>query len=334
MEKIENNFINSYQNGNFLDYLKNNGKYKQILKTVRKLEKKSESFCLNNFLTKNERVIYEIPTDELCSVLAMIFKNQKMVEVGAGLGLLSARLKEHYGLDIMATSKFDNTFKIKHKYNFTKVSDISFEEIGQIEDIANKIIIISWLHSSHQKDFIKMIKKNNPTTIVHVGEHEGSCYDEKFIPKLQTLGYKFIYLLSIKQISKVDYFIDDKIRNKNTTRTCTTVFSKNKIDILEEDYKTKLGPEKFGEYKYCDGDYAKQDLTNPRINDIDSALLNIMNNNNLSPLTLMHMMMQMYKTDNDNDSAPLNIMNNNNLSPLTLMYMMMQMYKTDNDNNI
>lgn len=266
MKKFENNFTDSYVNGDFLAYLKNNGDFHQLTKTIRNLEKESESFYLSRFLTKeNERVVYEIPTNELCNVLATIFKDHELIEVGAGSALLSARLQKHFNINIIATDKFDNNFRIKHNNDFTEVFDISFEELDKkFDNITNKVIIISWLHSSNQTLFIDMIKRNNPAIVVHIGEHEGACYDENFISNLKMLNYHYVYILPIKQISKIDYFVDDKIRKENTSRTCTTIFSKNKIDLLEGDYQAKLGQDNFGEYQYCDDNYVIQDLENPR----------------------------------------------------------------------
>lgn len=272
-------FKSQYINNNFLEYLNtnDNGSYSNLVENITRIEKADTLFNLGCFLTRqNDQVIYEIPTNELCTVLAEIIC-APIIEVGAGLGLLSARLQKYFNGEITTTSKYDNSFRINHALNYCSVSNFSFDEIAQcynnnsIQHDNDKVnfnkfdqdkyqtILISWLHQSSQQSFLRMVATMQSKMIIHVGEHNESCYNPHFVDQMAQLGYKNFYLLPIKQISQIDYFINDKIRHNNCTRSCTTVFSKDKIDLLEDNFIEKLGKENFGTYLECSDSYVEQD---------------------------------------------------------------------------
>ena len=257
------NFTDSFLNGSsFLSYLctNNNGSYQKLCQTIMHLETIDPNFNLNCFLTRqHDKVIYEVPTDELCTVLSRII-DTPVIEVGAGLGLLTARLLHTTDIPIIATSEYSNTFRIKHNYNYCNVLNLPFTGVSRLFDNKKyQTIIISWMHSSSQYKFMKMINKMQPKTVIHVGEHNGCCYDDEFVEQMADLGYSYFYLLPIKQISQMDYFCKDNIRGENCTRTCTTVFSKTRIELLEGNFREKLGIGNFGQYLDCSGQYAIQD---------------------------------------------------------------------------
>ena len=249
------NFIKAFRSTdrdyNFLHYLKNNGSYRQLVEAIIREEKTDAQFNLSNFLTRDSQTpnkIYEIPTDELCHVLNTIFTRlgvKTIHEVGAGMGLLSARLHDiNHSLNIIASDKHENIFGIQHQsLTYCPVANIAFEDIT---DETVDAIIISWLYSTFVDAFVDMITRCKTPLIIHVGEHDASCYTEDFIPRMKELGYH-VYILQIKQLSKVDYFERDLIRKKfpNSTRTCTTVFSKTPIDFLDNP-QSSIGSEYFG----------------------------------------------------------------------------------------
>ena len=107
-----------------------------------------------------------------------------------------------------------------------------------------------------------MIKLCKPKMIVHVGD---SWYDDDndddFISQLTNIGYKYFYLLPIRQISKADYYINNRYRKDDSFRTCTIVFSLEPIDILEDNmFKEKIGKDNFGIYQALDDEYSNQDI--------------------------------------------------------------------------
>ena len=81
--------------------------------------------------------IYEIPTDELCkSLLGMIryLKVGRVLEVGAGTGLLSSRLKQIANDDFNTSLNIETSDACDEKYGFGNVTKINLHN-GCSQDI-------------------------------------------------------------------------------------------------------------------------------------------------------------------------------------------------------
>ena len=246
-------------------FLETYGKYETLVELIKCIEEDGTSWC-GLLLFGNNRDyngIYELPTNELCEVLASIiykFDIKSIHEVGAGNGLLSARLLPY--LKEIGTKLYISDSKkwsINNGSTYVPVETKSFEQFDKKDKVEN--ILISWLHQSAETDFIDMIKKVKPKNIFHIGEGKrGRCYGDDFIKELCNLGYEFTYIPA-KQISNIDYFLKDKIRAevKNGTRTVITWFSLNDLP----DKRTIVdicGADNLGTYLKLDFKYTMQDL--------------------------------------------------------------------------
>ena len=110
----------------------------------------------------------------------------------------------------------------------------------------------------YEQEFIKMIEKNFPLNVWHIGEtSRGSCYSDIFPSFMQSLGYKYL-IIPAKQISQIDYFVDDRLRGENGTRTAITWFTKGELPSLEE-FNNLFGKENLGTYCNLTNAYLLQD---------------------------------------------------------------------------
>ena len=269
IDKATCGFIDAFNSenddDNFSHYLYHNGSYDQLIVTIRQLEEEDEKFLLSDFLViDNTHKLFEIPTKELCIFLTQLFKLlgvDAINEVASGSGLLSAMLKMYLKLNIVTSDKYSNLFGISRTWSYVPVLDKSFDDLTSYE-IVGKPLIISWMHSSSEIEFLRMIDKLCPSMVIHVGEHNGCCYGLEFKEKMHRLGYTFFYLVPVKMISKMDYFKHNTIYAKcKTIRSCTTIFSKTEIPILGDNMLLHFDENLFGTYENLTDEYALQDIT-------------------------------------------------------------------------
>lgn len=223
-EKYINNLINLIESDNIFAWFCKNNSYNVLKNLITKIYR----FNYNpSIIISKQGGFYELPTKELCHVLNTLFSNYRLIEVGAGRGLLSYVLKNNYPeWKIICTDKIENTHTIA----------VPFKEIaGKFAPFDNTVIVISWLHAKYEEEFIDMIKDTMPKYIVVIGETGddpiyGSCQTANFSSKLAILGYIFKQLLPIKQICCSN-------KDEEETLSCTEIYSMEKLDIdIEKKY--------------------------------------------------------------------------------------------------
>lgn len=238
--------------------------------------------------------IYEVPTDELCkSLLGMIHHLgvRRVLEVGAGTGLLSARLKQVGGC-IPGESKSSSTLALNietsdacdEKYGFGNVAKITYTEVARktFEQITSDPLmkscrydpperrmglIISWLHSSSEESFLKMIGQIHPRYVWHIGTLDGEvCYSTKFLGVMAAQGYAHMVVYA-KQLSQLDYFYYDKIRQPgNSTGAISFFYKRSDLSITKraKNFLAECGIEKYlggaEHFQPCTERYMEQNL--------------------------------------------------------------------------
>ncbi|AGC01582.1 hypothetical protein H012_gp884 [Acanthamoeba polyphaga moumouvirus] len=242
-----NAFISQDPKNNFLHYLNdaNNGTKYNLTNELITLEKKWNVPCsaIYIFTKMFDNKIWEIPTNELCEGLIHLFKDlqiQKINELAAGNGLLSARLKFfseklNYNLQITSSDGITKHFG-NHKFTYTEVNDLNVYDYDKSEPI-----IISWIHNMFEKELLYCVKKYSQDYIFLVGQHPdkesyGSNHTYLFHEEILSYGYDYV-ILPFKQMSQVDYYHHDKIRTNiyNDSRTCVTLYYKlSKKSIVEK----------------------------------------------------------------------------------------------------
>nr|AEX62256.1 hypothetical protein mv_L51 [Moumouvirus Monve] len=292
-------FISQDLNHNFLHYLNHsdNGSKYNLTNQLVALEKLWDIPCGNLYLfTKMyENRIWEIPTNELCEGLIRIFdclKINKINELAAGNGLLSARLK-HYAKKLdyeLKISTSDGTNKIfgSHPFTFTKVKDLNIRDFNKSEPI-----VISWIHSKFEDELLSVVEEYKNEYVFLIGEEpdkEDYSNNQSYLfdRKMFTYGYSKI-TFEFKQVSQMDYYLHDFIRSDiyNENKTCVTLYyHSSKIsdvwfikDLLMKDY-----PQLFGIYLRKNKEYYNQDLSLINISNkkIEEYALN--NYKDLNPL--------------------------------------------------
>ncbi|AZL89655.1 hypothetical protein QKC54_gp0991 [Megavirus baoshan] len=284
---IINNFISQDPNNNFLHYLNHgdNGTKYSLTNQIIALEKELGIPCCGLYLfTKMfDNKIWEIPTNELCEGLIRIFnclKINKINELAAGNGLLSARLKHYANIldQKIKISTSDGTTKMfgNHPFTYTKVKNLDIKYFNKSEPI-----IVSWIHSLFEDELLSIVEKYQNDYIFLIGEHPdendyGNNHSKYFDEKICSFGYhRMIY--ELKQMSQMDYYYADDIRADiyNENKTCVT-FYYHRSKILDiwfvKDLLMKNYPKLFGTYlrknkEYYDQDKILIDLSNKRIMD-------------------------------------------------------------------
>jgi hypothetical protein len=276
-------------NNNFLHYLTNNGTKEKIEKDLIKLENENnDAKIIQNFLTKNHtNKVWEIPTDELCNGLLNIFdylKLNNVNELGAGMGLLTARLQQvasnndkFKNLYFNAFSKNNDSF-IDTDFTYCSIKLETFKEYK-----SSDAVIVSWLHSDFDDELFEALMKNNVQYLFLVGEGQGgSCFSKKFNNNMLNNGYK-CYQIPLKQVSQIDYYSKDKFRKKLhiDSRTCTIIYSKNNLDDLMNNMNLIIGKENLGNFLELSDEYAMQDLMLHNMNNKTYGISNEFNNLNM-----------------------------------------------------
>lgn len=241
----------------FLKFLGEHGKKIELVHIIIYLEitKFGKGRALKKLLLNGTSNVYEIPTDELCIVLSNLFdkfKITELVEIGAGTGLLTARLRKFTRVKIHPTTLDTSILK------YCDVENICCTQI----DAKNTPVLVSWLHVIYQKKFIEMMLKNKPKYIFLIGESiGGSCYDDTFISTIEKIGYNFTFI-NAQQISQIDYFVADKIRNKNYTysRTNITLLS-NVLLPSDDDLVNICGAQNLSKFLELTFMYCIQDIS-------------------------------------------------------------------------
>nr|WBF70257.1 hypothetical protein [Megavirus caiporensis] len=282
---IINNFISQDPDNNFLHWLNrdDNGTKYNLTNQIISLEKELDIPCCGLYLfTKMfDNKIWEIPTNELCEGLIRLFdslKINKIHELAAGNGLLSARLKHYadilnYKLKISTSDGTDKMFG-DHPFTYTKVKNLDIKFFDKSEPI-----IVSWIHNIFENELLSIVKKYENNYIFLIGEHPdendyGNNHTKNFDREICSFGYNSM-IFEFKQMSQMDYYAADDIRTDKYTesKTCVT-FYYHRSKILDvwfvKDLLMKNYPELFGTYlrknkKYYDQDKILINLSNNKI---------------------------------------------------------------------
>lgn len=289
-------FISQHPKYNFLHYLNRNqnGSRQNLTNQIILLEKQTKipAIAMYVFTKIFDNKIWEIPTNELCQGLVILFGKlgiKKINELAAGNGLLSARLKYfatkmNYILDI-DTSDGTNKMFGKHPFTFVPVKEMNIRCYDKSEPI-----IISWLHCQFEDELLKSIKKYKQDYIFLIGDYPDSggynnTHSRLFHSKITSYKYGYWYkVISFNQLSQMDYFINDKIRKDifADCRTCVTLYYRidreynvahvvSAVDSMQYEY-----PNLFGNYMDKNREYYDQDWT--VLKSTDNTIKNYMKN--------------------------------------------------------
>jgi hypothetical protein len=246
------------------EFLKTHGSYEKLKQLFIDLENKNyfpdeTVFNITNFDKERKYTFYELITDETCNCFLNLFhflKIDKVLEVGAGCGLLTKRLTDfsEHKIIIEASDSHRQEFNPCTLASYTDIKTESFEMIKSKDSI-----LISWLHENYQNEFLNMIERNKPNYVFHLGEADGACYTPDLPKRMETMGYKMLIIPALC-IAHMDYFTYDHLRPKDkpSTRSAITFFY---LDHLKQDeILNACGKENLGLYMPCTEMYALQDM--------------------------------------------------------------------------
>lgn len=263
-------------------FLEVNGSKETLVAAMRKIEEMyPKEPCVLQHLLKNtdesnRGAVFELPTNELCLTLRNLFRFfgiTRLLEVGAGSGILTARLLSYLdpGVQIEATdinADIDDPQRRDHvdrmitrfedccRIQYTRVRPLGFHEINE----KNTPVLISWLCADYEGDFFNMVKQNMPSHVFLVGEDvPGSCQTPQFMADMAALGYDHC-LLTPKQLSQLDYFVRDRIRQPSDSRSLLSLFSLKPMPTVEK-LAEVCGPENLGTTTGLPPSYVMQDLS-------------------------------------------------------------------------
>jgi hypothetical protein len=134
--------------------------------------------------------VYEWPTTELCKVICSILKFEqcnRMIELGAGTGLLSARLNHFLKDDakVVATSPtydlcFSPTMKIRsHHYTTNVFGPVIDMKCADFKEIGTPVLL-AWMDDHGLDEFQQTVSRNKPDFFLCIGRtFPSSFYQEK-----------------------------------------------------------------------------------------------------------------------------------------------------------
>jgi hypothetical protein len=158
------------------------------------------------------------------------------LEVGAGIGLISTILKPHLDANAIGFEASDPVNPWINPGNII-YPNLQIKKFGDYTEPVdpNSLVMISWLHSKYENEFLDMIKRCGYRNIIMIGEGVGkSCFSNEFHQMMisEDLSYKLSRIPALS-ICSSDYFAKDNIRTlqgtRNICRSEIILFSK---DIL------------------------------------------------------------------------------------------------------
>jgi len=232
-EKLYDIFL--YKREKLVDFLFEYGTYDKLNNCIIDIHKKKQDYdnaLLYDLLTgkigyecNKQNAIYELPTRELILfivILCKILNIEKIKELMAGTGLLSALLNKYIEIGVKAYDSFDwvetskNLFFDVKKYSLTQCCSPNNN---------NFLYIISHPDIDIFSNIFKNFIKKQPTYLLIIGE-----IGKYNMMKQHLKNYK-IYHMSTKQICFRDVYINNKIiLNHSSILLC----SKNNIDNLND----------------------------------------------------------------------------------------------------
>jgi len=195
--------------------------------------------------------IFELPTNELCTALIKMFshlKVEEVIEVGAGSGLLTARLKQcGYTGKLRATDS--GTWEAIHPV-FDHVEKISVEELERPARDTSMNVMFCWMHKEMEPSVRKMITKLNPERLWFIGElmvTGGGCGSMEFHEWLcRERGYQS-YVIPVLQIASTEYYTKNPYQRTEdpVTNSCITFYNRVKSErsMTDSGWKEVIGKE-------------------------------------------------------------------------------------------
>ncbi len=236
-ESLEKLFL-----GNFLglrEFLE--GKtYEELKEMLMDIERRNEDGrILQKLMAGGEKKIYELPTEELVQILLTLIQHSSISSVefwGAGMGLLESlicpRLQdldiEHTVSDAKSWTGVGNSFMTVEKVTFEEHLD---------GDTVFPLVVISWLHSSHEHPILDALLRGQIQTLILVGEGPGmSCASDTFYLEVQVNGFQVTTVYG-KQLCQTIYYQDNTVRPDDVCLSQVTIISKDerfKQEVVDE----------------------------------------------------------------------------------------------------
>lgn len=143
---------------------------KESNKELNKESKKEyDAECCRNIRYFQKNYSWAIPCKEAIECIYNFSEKEKILEIGAGLGLWAQLLKLR-GVNIIATDNFmSHTDKNKERYCYIEDIDAN----GAIEKYDVKILLIIWPPMTNMAT--EAVKRFNGNKIIYIGEKKGGC---------------------------------------------------------------------------------------------------------------------------------------------------------------
>ena len=129
-----------------------------------------------------ERYSWAVPSENDIKTIIKFVKDDKIVEIGSGLGLW-AKLLHEYGASIKATDSYDKSWNRKRN-NFYPVRKLPYQEALAL--FGNReVLFLCWppYKTPLAHHSLKMFKGNK---LIYIGENKGCNGDEPFFHLLDT----------------------------------------------------------------------------------------------------------------------------------------------------
>lgn len=179
-------------------------------------DRRKQDFSLMMFRAKYiEQFGFTTLSQNLINKVSQLFKNDKIIEVGAGSGWLSYNLQQK-GLDVTAVDlkPLNNEYGFKHSY--TDVIEANAQDY--ITQHQYDTIIMSW--PDYDGDFAANILAlmHKGKTLIYIGEREGGCTanDDFFHLLEQKCTLNEVFTQQIQPLSRSWPGIHDKWYVYNT----------------------------------------------------------------------------------------------------------------------
>lgn len=130
-----------------------------------------------------DRYAWAVPSENTIKEISEFVKNDKVLEIGAGLGLW-AKLISEYGINIKATDNFDKHWKVNYD-SFFPVRKMTYS--SAFKKYKNRDVLFLCWPPYKSSMAHHSLSKFNGTKLIYIGEAEGGCNaDDPFFRLLKT----------------------------------------------------------------------------------------------------------------------------------------------------
>jgi len=215
---------------NLLAFLRKHGTWLRLKQIIQEIERRYPDnirvwYRLMAHSETCPNRIFELPTDELCITLIRMFshlKVQGVIDVGAGSGLLTARLKQ-LGFSGRLRAIDSGSWEAIHPV-FDKVEKLRIAQLKRDSD--DMSLIFSWMHKDMEPEMKEMIKKLSPKRMWFIGDPMGpggSCGSVDFHKWLLAAarGYQCVTINAL-QIGHTDYYSNNPYQQKTEDKVTSS----------------------------------------------------------------------------------------------------------------